>query len=361
MSDHSQDFRLRGHWVERRLRNGMLIPQWEPPVPRIQDRILESIFYLYRSMSAAEEGEQKGGCGVFMTFPFERGTQNHLYAITNRHLIDSGACTLRINSTDGRCIPVDSDDRKWFRHPDGDDLAILLIDFPFKFECVTFPYNLATFVTREKIQQEDIGPGDDVLTVGRFVGHEGKNRNAPVVRFGNISQMPVETIRQDDGHFQESYLVEVRSLGGYSGSPAYVFIPPFAFRPPQSPGPILKYTLKSEPKGPWFLGLNWGHLNDWKPVCDEKGTPVRSGMMVAQNSGMMGIVPAWKLIEMLEHPKMVAERKAREEVVLGKGPPIATRDHADDHRVPKSSANPDHKADFRRLVTVASKTKPQAD
>ncbi len=88
-------------------------------------------------------------------------------------------------------------------------------------------------VTPKLIQDYDLGIGDDVYTVGRFVNHDGKQRNNPVVRFGNIAQMPIEPIKQDDGHLQDSYLVECKSVAGYSGSPVFAYVPPFAKRPKQ--------------------------------------------------------------------------------------------------------------------------------
>jgi hypothetical protein len=289
-------------------------------MPRISDTTLESIFYLYPSLSAAERGENFGGCGFLVTYPFDRAKQNHLYAVTNRHVIDSGALTFRLYTKDLGLLPIDSDERKWFRHPDGDDLAILLIDFPVKFNCTAMTWNLMQSVTKDLIQQHDIGVGEEAFSVGRLVDHDGKQQHSPVVRFGNISQMPGEKIRQDTGFMQESYLVEGRSVGGYSGSPVFIFIPPWAVRPG-------KPMVSSASHGPWFLGVNWGHLVKWQPVCDAAGRPLTShGMQIAQNTGMMTVVPAWKLEEMFEHPQMKAERASREDFILGKGPPAAVSD-----------------------------------
>jgi hypothetical protein len=325
-------------------------------MPRIPDAMLECIFYLYPSHAAAENGEQSGGCGFFMTVPFERAKRNHLYAITNRHVIDGGACTLRINTDDGRCFPADSEERRWFHHPKGDDLSILLIDspsFPIQFTTKVIEYRINSFVTRQQIQELDIGPGDDVFTVGRFVSHEGKQQNTPVVRFGNIAQMPIEPIRQDTGHLQDSYLVEGRSVGGYSGSPVFAFIPPFAVRPKAD-------NVSSRYYGPMLLGVNWGHLNDWKPVCDASGRP-SSTQKVPQNSGMMGVVPVWKLIEMMEDERMIKQRREEEDRVLGKGLPISSTDRAAEPAPATTEENPEHKEAFKSLLGAAAKKKKRDD
>ena len=327
-------------------------------MPRISDEVLESVFYLYPSFQAAEAGEHAGGCGFFVLAPFdripnERAPKNHLYMVTNKHVIDRGGLTARINVEPNKAVPFDTDDRKWFRLDDGDDLAILLVDFPMTLTCKGWEiFKPGAVVTLDLIQTYDLGIGDDVYTVGRYVNHDGKQRNNPVVRFGNIAQMPIEPIKQDDGHLQDSYLVECRSVSGYSGSPVFAYIPPFARRPN-------KTSVESLAHGPWFLGVNWGHLNDWKPVCASSGRPIGNPpMKVGLNSGMMGVVPAWKLIDMLKHPKAIEGRKKREKEVLGDGPPVASSDSAD-LSAPDDAANPRHLEDFKRLVDVAARKRPR--
>jgi hypothetical protein len=341
-----------GRWRPRLLQNGLEVPAWEAPMPRISDEILQSVFYLYPSFQAAEAGEHAGGCGFFALVPFERGVKNHLYMVTNRHVIDRGGLTARINTEPDKSAPFDTDDRNWFRHPDGDDLAILLVDFPLAFTCNGLELlKPGGVVTLDLIQMYDLGIGDDVYTVGRFVNHDGKQKNNPVVRFGNIAQMPIEPIKQDTGHLQESYLVECRSVAGYSGSPVFIYIPPFAVRP-KKPN-----SVESRAYGPWFLGVNWGHLNEWKPVCDSSGRPIgNTPMKVALNSGMMGVVPAWKLLEMLKHPKIIERRKEEEKKLLGDGPPIASSDAAHvEPSPPSSDVNPKHREDFTSLVNAAAR------
>lgn len=324
-------------------------------MPRIPDEVLESVFYLYPSFQAAEAGEHAGGCGFFVLVPFERGTNDHLYMVTNKHVIERGGLTARINIDADTSIPFDTDEREWFPHPGGDDLAILLVEFPFTFTCKGLVMKEGVVVTPKLIQDFDLGIGDDVYTVGRFVNHDGKQRNNPVVRFGNIAQMPIEPIKQDNGHLQESYLVECKSVAGYSGSPVFAYVPPFAKRPKQGS------AISSQSYGPWLLGINWGHLNEWKPVCDSTGRPISNHpMRVGLNSGMMGVVPAWKLIEMLMHPTVTKKRKKRERDLLGDGPPVSSSDNAD-ASPPATGPNPKHREDFTRLVNAAARKLPQED
>jgi hypothetical protein len=159
-----------------------------------------------------------------------------------------------------------------------------------------------------------------VLVIGRFINHEGKQRNTPSVRFGHIAQMPHEPIKRDDGYLQESFLVEAKSIGGYSGSPVFTYINGLMPRPGSN-------VLSTNILGPWLLGIDWSHLNDWKPVCDASGVPMSSGLRVGSNTGMMGVVPAWKLEDIFQLPDVQAWFRAAEEAELRKrGAPVATPD-----------------------------------
>jgi hypothetical protein len=81
-------------------------------------------------------------------------------------------------------------------------------------------------MTEDEIAQFDIGPGDDVFFVGRYVNHQGRQQNSPTVRLGIISMLPREKILHPRGTLVDSFLVEVRSLSGYSGSPVFLYRQP---------------------------------------------------------------------------------------------------------------------------------------
>jgi hypothetical protein len=70
-----------------------------------------------------------------------------------------------------------------------------------------------------------------------------------------------------------------------------------------------------------LLGIEWGLLNTWEPVCDETGEPVNrsnpEAMQVCTNAGMMGVVPAWKLAEMLDSGPLAEHREEQEKIAMG--------------------------------------------
>ena len=352
-------------WLHNPLRTALFrygqtvtVNNWEPPTVRLSDETLESVFYLYPSEQSARNGEKAGGSGFFILIPFEREgvKRNHLYMATNRHVIDGGALTARINDGPDSFVIFDTDDRAWFRHPDGHDLALILVDFSITFTCKGLSLGLNNDL-RKTIAEHDLGIGDEVFTVGRFVNHEGKQRNNPVVRFGNVAQMPLEPIRQDDGYMQESFLVECKSIAGYSGSPVFAFIKPFSPRPKTA-------QITSKAFGPWLLGVTWGHITEWKPVCDSKGRPLANpAQIVAMNSGMMGVVPAWRLMEMFNHQKTKQKRLDAETRIIGDGPPVSSSDAAIEpaKKAARGNDNPSHREDFTSLLSAAAKARRADD
>jgi hypothetical protein len=283
-------------------------------MPRIRDEFLDCVIYLYPDRSAAETGEKIGGSGFLVGVQSKGLPQNFwfLYAVTNKHVIIGGATTIRFTTRDGKTDVLETDERSWVHHPSGDDLSICLVSFDpnlFKFHFIP----RANFLTREIIESLNVGPGDEVFVVGRFVNHEGKQQNRPTARFGFIGQMPYEPIVQDDGFEQESFLVEVRSIGGYSGSPVFLYVMPvvpdtFAARKVQTYGIY----------GEWLLGVEWGMLLNWEPVRNELTKPVNPsnprGMQVPINTGMMGVVPVWKLAEMLDNGPIANFRFEQERI-----------------------------------------------
>jgi hypothetical protein len=137
--------------------------------------------------------------------------------------------------------------------------------------------------------------------IGRFINHEGKQRNLPTVRFGNIAMMPLEKVLMSDGLLQEAFLVEMRSLPGYSGSPVFWEIPDFSRRPHSNKLEAMRYR--------GLLGIDAGHLPYKGMVEDSFGNAHPDKLRVNLNSGMAVVVPAWKILELIDMEKFKKQRQ----------------------------------------------------
>ncbi|MCA1703536.1 MAG: hypothetical protein LC808_09870, partial [Actinobacteria bacterium] len=140
----------------------------------------------------------------------------------------------------------------------------------------------------------EVGEGDEVFFIGLFSEAPGRKRSQPIVRFGNISLMPREPLLLDLGEGSgriraDAYLVEARSWGGYSGSPAFVYFPPDRHLD----------SLKSKGWGPALLGLVQGHYGIEQEVAFT-GDILGSGK-VPVNAGIAAVIPAQTASVELHH------------------------------------------------------------
>lgn len=283
-------------------------------MPRIPEVLLDTVVYIYPSVPTALAGEKVGGSGFLISMPSKRFDATFQYAVTNRHVVESGNTVIRLNTQSGDMDVLDFDERNWIFHPEGDDLAIA--SFPsldrklFKYQSI----GIEDFLTMEISSKYNVGAGDDTLVIGRFINQEGKQKNTPTVRFGNLSQTTTAKINlsRGFGYFpQESFLVEARSISGYSGSPVIL--------------DVAQHDRRLRADQYYLLGVQWGYINDWTSLCDQTGTPINTGHQVKLNTGMMGVIPAWKIQTLLDLPEIQARRLSSEEnFAKRKGISIAT-------------------------------------
>ncbi len=319
-------------------------------MPRIPPRIEESVVYIYPDESSAMDGKRAGGSGFIVGALSETVPGRHWpFAVTNRHVIqgcgEHPAIRLNLDVKGTPVMGVSSTlSENWFVHASLDDVVVHPISLNSfmvasrgkpgwvvnpepKDALASFRHNFIaeeTLLTKEMVDELDIAPGDDVFSIGRFFSHDGRQTNQPSVRFGNISMMPGEPIEQEGSGFkQESFVVECRSIAGFSGSPVWVYIPPFSYDRKEQ-----RTSSEGWWQGPWLLGVDWGHLRIPEDVVDLGGKKHPDELRVLANSGMMGVVPAWKLKELLhqEEPtkwrrdadanvaKKAAERTASESI-----------------------------------------------
>jgi hypothetical protein len=275
-------------------------------MPLIPPEFLSCSVYMYRDVEGAANGVNCAGSAfLFVYVSNVQPEVRYLYVVTNRHVVRQGRGVVpRLTTVDGNTeyFPLTVDD--WIIDEQGDDIAIASlgpVSPPYRFTGVPNEFIL----TRERASRLHVGPGDEVFMVGRFSENDGEQRNSPSVRFGNISMMPTDSISHD-GNLQYSFLVEARSISGYSGSPVFMHIPPANWRPDQS-----------ERTGVWshcLLGVDCGHIFREAQVEDKKTRqPVDPDWRVKFNTGMMVVVPSWVLGEWLDRDPFASLRKKHEE------------------------------------------------
>jgi hypothetical protein len=305
-------------------------------MPRIDDQYLDGSIYLYRSRDEAELGENIGGSGCLISVPSEKfpPPYHFTYAVTNRHVIEHGATCIRMNTRDGKTDVLERAQKDWTCSPT-DDLAVCNVPDPLFTMYLNKSINFEQMLTEEQLSEHEIGPGDEVVAIGRFINHEGKQRNNPTVRFGFISQNPHESIEYD-GQCQESFLCEVKSIGGYSGSPVYL-----------APDPANTRIGKRKPLGSTrLLGIDWAHITNWESAIDDRGYELPH-IRFPINTGMMAVVPAWKLRGLLMAPNLKAERQEDEDRELRRrNAPKVLLDTVNESAPPAVVANPTHREDL---------------
>jgi hypothetical protein len=152
-------------------------------MPRISDVYTHNAIYIYANLEDAQQGRAFGGSGFLVHVAFESNNdRGQIYAVTNRHVVlSTPSPVIRLNRIDDSVGGFLTKQEDWTLHPAGDDIAVL----PLKLQSDQFKFmsiGLERFVTPQLIADEDIGIGDDTVMVGRFVGHDGRQRNTPAVR-----------------------------------------------------------------------------------------------------------------------------------------------------------------------------------
>ena len=232
-------------------------------LPRIKDVFLDSVVYMYESEDDASAGVNTGGSGFLVGMRCAPAGALYLYVVTNRHVIQGGCCVIRMISRSRPMVvaPVDPDD--WFFPEAGDDLAV----WPYRRQTLTMDQDFACIHQDLLLGEHErfAGVGDDCFMVGRFVGHDGRQRNLPSARFGNISMMPMEPVKGEAGVLVDAFLVETRSQAGYSGSPVFVYHEETTVEMPIRPASaykpsVTKIKLDAEDKIKYrLLGVDFAH------------------------------------------------------------------------------------------------------
>ncbi len=248
-----------------------------------------------------------------------RGTETFLvtakHCLFDKHGKRIDSLYLRANVMGGglRNVKITSE---WYFPDDASDVV------------VTFPVpddSLALQVLPPRMILDDnavfhyrIGIGDEIYVSGLYTQHSGTKKNLPIIKTGIIAGMPSEPIRTADGIGERGYLAEIRSIGGLSGSPVFVWLDneraleemtarrtaviEGKLWPKRHVADVGKGTHSWNPGVMFLLGLIRGH---WEPRFTIKGE------IQNLNEGITVITPIQDAIAVINGPEMKKARLKR--------------------------------------------------
>lgn len=294
---------------------------------RISELILDSVMYLYPTVLDAQQSKHVGGSGFLFCYasvnPALKGMGWH-YVATNSHVVDEGNRVIAMKSKEGGIIPIATQPDDW-HFAEGDDLALYPIPGEYLPQlnaaghaCV----KLDQMITRESIEEADIGIGDEIAMPGRFVYHQGRQTLLPAARFGNIAMMPFEPVYNEYLRIdQESFLVDIYAIAGFSGSPVWIQKPYGTWKYPKKEGEEFRMTTRPYTR---LLGIQSMAFVDRQPVTEPdperlfKYRELGGGQIVEVNTGISVVIPAWKLSDFFFSDELVAHRKRDEGEIMEK-------------------------------------------
>jgi len=256
-------------------------------------------------------GKKYGGTAFFVSELIGLGDWHAVYVVTARHCIvplDIGtegpfeSITLRLNTLAGGSDTIETNPDDWFTHPVADAALLQLKPDEIIFDYLHWP--IRSSATREFMDEKFFGPGEEVFITGLLTYHPGGTRILPIVRVGNIAALTDEPVRLKTGD-DVATLIEVRSIGGLSGSPAFLHMPEFRRN---REGNRESLPIMADPPhavgGPNRL---LGIVHGFPLVGDENA----GGKFESLNSGITVVVPVERIIELIESPELT---KVREDV-----------------------------------------------
>ena len=268
---------------------------------RVPDEVRQCVVFVGLPIAGPDGQERLNfkGTAFFVSLPSETMEGgNYIYLVTAKHVatkLEGQRFLVRVNTKDGRSRLVQGEGVRWWYHPIDESVDVAVIHWvpPPEVERKNIPSSM--FLSDEIIRSESIGTGDEVFMTGLFAHLTGSARNLPIVRMGSIAMMPGEPVATKDFGDIEAYLIEARSIGGLSGSPAFV--------------------RKTVPMGLgafYLLGLMHGHW-DIPPRNMDDVMQADEDVLGRVNMGIAIVVPAKKILEVLNQPHLVESRRQRDE------------------------------------------------
>ena len=262
---------------------------------KIPSQVKKSVTFIFAKDSNKTLNPLGTGFFVLLKTNQNSDTANFGYLVTSKRTLKKqngsffDTVYIRLNRKDGYSdtlsIPLTQNgNRRYFLHPDSTiDLAVIPA-YPDlnRYDFLFLPFGMIAPI--DLFKRENLAEGDEVFHIGMLTGQIGTYKNIPVVRFGKIAQLSDEKYSWENG-FTELYLVETAISNGSNGSPLYYYMP------------TSKDTANAVVPAKFYLtGIVSGSFGEaW------------NGRLKIEN-GLVVIVPAYKLSELLNVPAVSQER-----------------------------------------------------
>jgi hypothetical protein len=325
------------------------------PSVRIPDEILKCVGFIgeVTHKEGTEEYGDLHATGFVVSVNSKVFGYFYHYFVTAKHVAEElqGRDTyFLVNKIGGGVMHIEAVTNTWSLHPTDKTADVAVVPIIVDTNADMRSIRVTDFIAKEDFHRFGFGLGDEVFTVGLFTEAPGSSRNLPIVRHGNLAMIPDEQIQTKLG-YADAYLVEARSIGGLSGSPVWIR------------ASMLTVVKVGENKispdgnapglmvGPGkLLGLMHGHW-DIRESELNKATIIHDRQK-GVNLGIAIVVPASKILETINQPKLEEFRKEGDEMAAKRSVP-----GVDSVKTKKQEAEsrPFTKGDFEAALKKASR------
>jgi hypothetical protein len=254
---------------------------------RVPDELRECVCFVQPVWPSGPGGR---ATAFFIGVPFGVEGQRYAYAVTAKHCITGGdearrqhgnrpatKAILWVNHREHGRLSEKTLVSDWLLHDTADVAVYPLGGLNPEYQIKVWDAEQG-LASEPVVREKNIGAGDDVFIAGLLTHHWGNTRNLPIVRLGSIAAMPDDPVDLETGRDVVT-LVEVHSIGGLSGCPAFIHLSVLRDTPQ---GQVLMGTGGKAGSGgtSWLHGVMHGFYPTERSDPDGAGENLNTGIAV---------------------------------------------------------------------------------
>lgn len=221
------------------------------------------------------------------------------YLVTAKHVIDGirsiglEEVYVRVNGKNGESVWSSTRAESWIFHPDDRSVDVAMMPVGPTGDHDHLVVDTSMCLNQEVERANEVDVGDDVWIVGLFKHHHGKSKNIPIVRKGSLAARAEEKVMTKGFGEIDAHLIEVRSIGGLSGSPVFLSLGVARLL-----GGTVKFAQNSQQH--YLLGLIHGHYDVAASQVDDAFEHAPNSLSDEKiNTGIAIVVPVEKILEVI--------------------------------------------------------------